>query len=197
MAGHPRTILMLTADAFGVLPPIAQPTPTQAMHHFLSGYTAKVTGTEAGATEPKATFSPCFGAPFMALPPTVYAALLGERIATHDAQVWLVNTGWTGGPHGEGTRMKIACTRAMVRAAIDGRLAQVPLAREAAFGLDVPAECPDVPSQVLTPRNTWKDPGTYDGDARRLAGMFRKDFEQLEGDAPAEVRAAGPMAAGG
>jgi len=196
MAGHPRTILMLTADAFGVLPPIARLTPAQAMYHFLSGYTAKVAGTEAGVTEPKATFSPCFGAPFMALPPTVYAALLGERIATHDAQVWLVNTGWTGGPHGEGTRMKIAYTRAMVRAAIDGRLAQVPAAPEPAFGLVVPAECPDVPVEVLTPRNTWKDPARYDGEARRLAGMFRKNFEQFEGEVSPEVRAAGPMAAG-
>jgi phosphoenolpyruvate carboxykinase (ATP) len=193
MAGHPRTIIMLAADAFGVLPPVARLTPAQAMYHFLSGYTAKVAGTEAGVTEPSATFSVCFGAPFMALPPTVYATLLGERIAEHGVQVWLVNTGWTGGPYGEGSRMKIAYTRAMVRAAIEDRLAHAPMERDPVFDFAVPTECPDVPSEVLRPRATWKDPTAYDAQARQLAGMFTANFRQFAGTVSDEITAAGPQ----
>src|SRR5262249_25963954 len=144
MGGHPSAIVMLTADAFGVLPPIARLTPAQAMYHFLSGYTARVAGTERGVTEPKATFSACFGAPFMPLPATVYAKLLGEKIARHRVDVWLVNTGWTGGPYGIGKRIPIGTTRALVRAAIGGALAGTPLRRDPIFGLSVPAACPDV-----------------------------------------------------
>ncbi len=195
LAGHPRNIVMLTADAFGVLPPVAKLTPAQAMYHFLSGYTAKVAGTEKGVTEPQATFSACFGAPFMALSPTVYARLLGERIARHDVAVWLVNTGWSGGPYGVGQRMKIAHTRAMVGAALDGRLAGVPMRVDPVFGLAVPTACPDVPQQVLDPRSTWSDPSAYDAQAQKLAGMFRKNFEAFAADAPPEVAAAGPQPA--
>jgi phosphoenolpyruvate carboxykinase (ATP) len=183
---------MLTADAFGVLPPIARLTPAQAMYHFLSGYTAKVSGTEAGVTEPRATFSPCFGAPFMALPPVVYARLLGERIARHGSAVWLVNTGWTGGPHGRGSRMNLAHTRAMVRAAVEGRLGDVAVERDATFGVDVPTSCPGVPPNVLKPRATWADPVAYDIQARRLAGMFAESFQQFAREVSPEVRAAGP-----
>jgi phosphoenolpyruvate carboxykinase (ATP) len=192
MAGHPRTILMLTADAFGVLPPIARLTPPQAMYHFLSGYTAKVAGTEAGVREPRATFSPCFGAPFMALPPTVYALLLGERIARHTVETWLVNTGWTGGPYGEGARMKLAYTRAMVRAAIEGELARAPTRRDPLFGFDVPTACPNVPAEVLQPRSTWKDPSAYDAQARQLAQMFVDNFSKFKDTVAEEVAAAGP-----
>jgi phosphoenolpyruvate carboxykinase (ATP) len=193
LGGHPRVILMLAADAFGVLPPIVRLTPAQAMYHFLSGYTAKVAGTEAGVTEPKATFSACFGAPFMALPPTVYASLLGERIARHGVQTWLVNTGWTGGPYGEGSRMKIAYTRAMVRAAIEGRLADVPMTRDPVFGFEIPRGVPDVPSDALRPRETWNNPAAYDAQARRLAAMFVENFQQFAGTVSADVAAAGPM----
>ena len=191
-AGHPRNIIMLTADAFGVLPPIARLTPAGAMYHFLSGYTAKVAGTEKGVTEPKATFSTCFGAPFMVLHPTVYAKFLGERIARHEARVWLVNTGWTGGPYGIGTRMKIVHTRAMIHAALSGQLDSVPYERDALFNLDVPTLVPDVPAQVLNPRNTWADQAAYDGQARRLASMFAENFTAFEADSSPAVRAAGP-----
>jgi phosphoenolpyruvate carboxykinase (ATP) len=192
LAGHPQVILMLAADAFGVLPPIARLTPAQAKYHFLSGYTAKVAGTEAGVTQPTATFSACFGAPFMVLPPTVYASLLGERIAQHGVQTWLVNTGWTGGAYGEGKRMKIAYTRAMVRAAIEGRLKDVPMTRDPVFGFAVPAIVPDVPSELLRPRDTWKDPTAYDAQARRLAAMFDENFKQFAGTVSAKIAAAGP-----
>ncbi|HEX2442717.1 MAG TPA: phosphoenolpyruvate carboxykinase [Vicinamibacterales bacterium] len=191
-AGHPRNIIMLTADAFGVLPPIARLAPAGAMYHFLSGYTAKVAGTEKGVTEPKATFSTCFGAPFMVLHPTVYARFLGDRIARHDVRVWLVNTGWTGGPPGVGSRMKIAHTRAMIRAAVSGGLHSVGYRRDAIFNLDVPVACPDVPEQTLTPRSTWKDTAAYDAQASRLAKMFADNFRAFEAEAAAEVKAAGP-----
>jgi phosphoenolpyruvate carboxykinase (ATP) len=191
-AGHPRNIVMLTADAFGVLPPIARLTPAGAMYHFLSGYTAKVAGTERGVTEPKATFSTCFGAPFMVLHPTVYAKFLGEKIARHDARVWLVNTGWTGGPYGTGTRMKIAHTRAMISAALAGALDHAEYDRDAIFNLDVPRSCPGVPPEVLKPRNTWKRPADYDEQAHRLARMFAENFRTFEDDAASEVKAAGP-----
>jgi phosphoenolpyruvate carboxykinase (ATP) len=191
-AGHPRNIVMLTADAFGVLPPIARLTPAGAMYHFLSGYTAKVAGTERGVTEPKATFSTCFGAPFMVLHPTIYAKFLGEKIARHDARVWLVNTGWTGGPYGTGTRMKIAHTRAMIGAALSGALDSVEYDLDPVFNLNVPRSCPGVPAEVLKPRNTWKRPGDYDEQASRLGRMFAENFQTFADDAAADVKAAGP-----
>ena len=190
MAGHPKTIIMLTADAFGVLPPIAKLTPEQAMYHFLSGYTAKVAGTERGITEPTATFSTCFGAPFMVHHPTVYAKLLGERIAEHGASCWLVNTGWTGGPYGVGKRMKIAFTRAMVNAAIEGRLANATFESEPFFGLAIPQSVPDVPSEVLNPRNAWHDGAAYDAQAEKLAGLFVENFRRFEGHASPGLLAA-------
>jgi len=192
--GHPTNIVMLTADAFGVLPPIARLSPEAAMYHFLSGYTAKVAGTERGVTEPKATFSTCFGAPFMVWDPNVYAKLLGERIAKHQARVWLVNTGWTGGAYGVGSRMKIAHTRAMINAALSGALAAVPVQRDAIFNLDVPTTCPGVPADVLNPRNTWKDKAAYDQQARKLAAMFVENFKTFESTAAPAVKAAGPHA---
>jgi phosphoenolpyruvate carboxykinase (ATP) len=189
-AGHPQTIIMLTADAFGVLPPISRLTPAQAMYHFLSGYTAKVAGTERGVTEPSATFSTCFGAPFMVHHPTVYAKLLGERIEKHNVTCWLVNTGWTGGPYGTGNRMKIAYTRAMVNAAIDGRLANVQCATDPFFGLQIPQAVPDVPADVLNPRDAWTDKAAYDAQARKLAELFAENFKRFEAQANAEVLAA-------
>src|SRR5581483_1977271 len=177
MGGHPNHIIMLTADAFGVLPPISRLSPAQAMYHFLSGYTAKVAGTEKGVTEPKATFSACFGAPFMSLSPGVYAKLLGEKIAKHEVDVWLVNTGWSGGPYGVGKRMSIAYTRAMVHAAVTGALAGVPTKPHPIFGVAVPAACPGVPAEVLDPRSTWVDPQAYDEQARKLAAMFATNFQ--------------------
>src|ERR1700729_2215357 len=156
-AGHPKNIIMLTCDAFGVLPPIAKLDPAQAMYHFLSGYTAKVAGTEKGVTEPQATFSTCFGAPFMPRHPTVYAKMLGEKMARQNVKCWLVNTGWSGGGFGVGNRMSIKHTRAMVRAALDGTLAAVASSPDPHFGMQVPSACPDVPDDVLNPRNTWKD----------------------------------------
>ncbi|HEU5039846.1 MAG TPA: phosphoenolpyruvate carboxykinase (ATP), partial [Gemmatimonadales bacterium] len=190
--GHPRNIVFLTADAFGVLPPIARLTSTQAMYHFISGYTAKVAGTERGVTEPSATFSACFGAPFLPLHPGVYAQMLGERIARHDVRVWLVNTGWTGGPYGVGSRMKLPYTRAMVSAALAGALDNVPTRPDPVFGFEVPTEVPGVPAEVLTPRRTWADPAAYDAQARKLATMFQENFEQYRGAVPEEVAKAGP-----
>jgi phosphoenolpyruvate carboxykinase (ATP) len=163
---HPRNVMFLTADAFGVLPPISKLTHEQAMYHFLSGYTAKLAGTERGVTEPQATFSTCFGAPFLPLHPTVYARMLGEKLAQHKAQVWLVNTGWSGGPYGVGQRMKIAYTRAMVHAALNGELDEVPTVLDPIFGLPVPIACPAVPDEDLSPRNTWADKDAYDQKAR-------------------------------
>jgi phosphoenolpyruvate carboxykinase (ATP) len=183
---------MLTADAFGVLPPIARLTPAGAMYHFLSGYTAKVAGTERGVTEPKATFSTCFGAPFMVWDPNVYAQLLGERIARHRVRVWLVNTGWTGGPYGVGSRMKIAHTRAMITAALSGELDGVPYVHDELFNLDVPSFCPGVPPGVLTPRATWQDAAAYDAQAKKLATMFRENFANFAATATDDVKTAGP-----
>ena len=191
-AGHPKHVIFLTCDAFGIMPPIAKLTPAQAMYHFLSGYTAKVAGTERGVTEPKETFSACFGAPFLPLPPTVYAEMLGERIARHQVQCWLVNTGWTGGGYGVGKRMKLSHTRAMIRAALAGELDSVPTRKDPVFGLDVPAHVPDVPDQILDPRSTWSDPAAYDAQAQRLAGLFRKNFEQFSKSVPSAVRESGP-----
>ncbi|BDE06618.1 phosphoenolpyruvate carboxykinase [ATP] 2 [Vulcanimicrobium alpinum] len=186
---HPKTIIMLTADAFGVLPPIAKLTAEQAMYHFLSGYTAKVAGTERGVTEPTATFSTCFGAPFMVHRPTVYANLLGERIAKHEASCWLVNTGWTGGPYGVGSRMKIAYTRAMVNAAIVGALRHVAYEPEPFFGLHLPTTVPGVPSEVLNPRNAWTDTAAYDAQARKLTALFAENFARFAPHASPELLA--------
>ncbi|NOZ49955.1 MAG: phosphoenolpyruvate carboxykinase [Chloroflexi bacterium] len=193
IGGHPHHVIFLTADAFGVLPPIARLTPDQAMYHFISGYTAKVAGTERGVTEPRATFSACFGAPFMPRHPFVYAKLLGERIEQHKAQVWLVNTGWSGGPYGIGQRMKIAYTRAMVAAALGGRLDDVETVTDPVFGLHVPTHVPDVPDHILLPRNTWSDGSAYDAQAHKLATMFVENFKQFADQVSADVLAAAPQ----
>lgn len=189
---HPKNIIMLTADAFGVLPPISRLTPAGAMYHFLSGYTAKVAGTEKGVTEPQATFSSCFGAPFMVHHPGVYAKLLGERIAEHGSHVWLVNTGWTGGAYGIGSRMKIAHTRAMITAALSDELLDVDFVRDPIFNVDVPVAVSGVPSSVLQPRGTWHDGEEYDAQARRLAEMFSENFKAFEDQVDEEVILAGP-----
>jgi phosphoenolpyruvate carboxykinase (ATP) len=193
LGGHPKNIILLTADAFGVLPPVAKLTPEQAMYHFISGYTAKVAGTEKGlGKEPQATFSTCFGAPFMVHHPGVYAELLRERIAKHKSTCWLINTGWSGGPYGEGQRMKIAYTRAMVHAALDGRLAAVAVESDPIFGVQVPTSCPDVPTEALKPRNTWKNTSAYDEKARHLARLFHENFEQFSAGVSDEVKESGP-----
>jgi phosphoenolpyruvate carboxykinase (ATP) len=189
---HPRDVVFLTADAFGVLPPIARLTTEQARYYFLSGYTAKVAGTERGVTDPEATFSVCFGSPFLPLPPETYSRLLGEKITKHGSRVWLVNTGWTGGPFGVGQRMKLGYTRAMLHAALEGKLDEVQTERDPIFGLEIPLECPGVPSEILKPRQTWSDPDAYDAQARKLAGMFKENFESYADQVPEEVRAAGP-----
>ncbi len=194
IGGHPRNIVMLTLDAFGVLPPISRLTPEQAGYQFISGYTAKVAGTEVGmGTEPKATFSTCFGAPFMALPPTVYSRLLREKIARHKVKCWLVNTGWTRGPFGIGSRMALPHTRAMIRAALSGQLDQVPYEKDSIFGLDIPRACPDVPPEILNPRNTWQNKSDYEAKAKELARRFHENFAKFENDVPDEVRQAGPI----
>jgi len=190
--GHPSVVVFLTADAFGVLPPIARLTPAQAMYHFLSGYTAKVAGTERGVSEPKATFSTCFGAPFLPRRPETYARMLGLRLAAHPTRVWLVNTGWTGGAYGEGERIPLAFTRAMVDAALDGRLEGVPATPDPTFGLDVPDHVPGVPDALLDPRRTWADGPAYDRKADELAAMFRENFTRFADAALPEVALAGP-----
>ncbi|HEV3317277.1 MAG TPA: phosphoenolpyruvate carboxykinase (ATP) [Candidatus Angelobacter sp.] len=189
---HPKTVIFLTADAFGVLPPISKLNPDQAMYHFLSGYTAKVAGTEAGIKEPQPNFSACFGAPFLPLRPKVYAEMLGRRIQEHNAQCWLVNTGWFGGPYGTGDRMKLAYTRSMVRASIEGRLNNVEFAVEPAFGFTIPRSCPGVPLEFLDARGAWKDKAAYDKSAADLSARFAKNFERFE--VPENIRAAGPKA---
>ncbi len=193
VVGHPKQVFFLTADAFGVLPPLAKLTADQAVYYFLQGYTAKVAGTERGVTEPQATFSPCFGAPFMALSPTVYARMLGEKITKHNVDVWLVNTGWTGGPYGEGKRMSLPYTRAMVRAVMEGKLAGTSFETEPVFGLQVPKNVPDVPDEVLMPRNTWADPQAYDQQAEKLAKLFRENFETFSDKVSDAVKQAGPQ----
>ena len=193
IGGHPTNIIMLTADAFGVLPPIAKLSPEQAMYHFLSGYTAKVAGTEKGITEPQATFSACFGEPFMVQSPTVYAKLLGERIAKHEVDVWLVNTGWSGGPYGVGKRMNIGQTRAMIQAVLNGELKDVATRHDDNFNLNVPTSCPDVPSEILDPRLTWSDPVAYDNQAAKLSEMFRQNFKRFAGQISQEIEQAGPQ----
>ncbi|HEV2548382.1 MAG TPA: phosphoenolpyruvate carboxykinase [Stellaceae bacterium] len=196
MAPHPENVIMLTADAFGVLPPIARLTPDQAMYHFLSGYTARVAGTEKGlGNAPQATFSTCFGAPFMPRHPTVYAKMLGERIRQHRAQCWLVNTGWSGGAYGVGQRMKIQHTRTLVRAALAGTLKNVPVKQEPYFGLFVPESCGEVPADVLNARDTWSDKGAYDDTARELTKRFEANFKKFEPYVGTEVKAAAIHAA--
>src|SRR5437868_7304993 len=190
IGGHPKTVIFLTADAFGVLPPISKLTTDQAMYHFLSGYTAKVAGTEAGVKEPSATFSTCFGAPFMILRPKVYAVLLGKRLEEHTAQCWLVNTGWTGGRYGVGKRMSLKYTRTMVSAAVNGSLLNAPFETEPAFGFSIPKVLADVPTELLNPRNAWQDKADYDKTAAHLAELFAKNFEKFE--VSDNIRNAGP-----
>lgn len=189
---HPKNIIFLTADAFGVLPPISKLTPEQTMYHFISGYTAKVAGTERGVTEPEATFSACFGAPFMAWHPNIYAELLGDKISKHDVKCWLVNTGWTAGPYGVGRRIELAYTRAMVNAALDGELDGLEYVEDDVFGVQVPVSCPNVPDDVLMTRNTWSDRRAYDDQADKLARMFVENFKKFSDQVPEEVIAVGP-----
>jgi phosphoenolpyruvate carboxykinase (ATP) len=191
MAGQPANIVMLTADAFGVLPPISRLSPEQAMYHFLSGYTARVAGTEAGVDEPQATFSTCFGAPFMPRHPTVYAKMLRELMQRHRTVCWLVNTGWTGGPYGVGERMRLGHTRAMLRAALAGGFDGTPMREHPNFGLLVPDACPDVPREILDARASWSDPAEYDRMAREVAGRFESNFNQFAPHVDAKVKAAG------
>ncbi len=193
-APHPNNVIMLTADAFGVLPPIARLTPSQAMYHFLSGYTAKVAGTEKGVAGTQATFSTCFGAPFMPRHPSVYGNLLKELIAKHDAACWLVNTGWTGGPYGTGHRMPIKVTRALLAAALDGSLNDAPMRTDSNFGFEVPTAVPGVSDSVLDPRSTWGDAAEYDMQAAKLVKLFIENFAKFEAHVDAAVKAAAPAA---
>ena len=190
LGGHPKNIVMLTCDAFGVLPPIARLTPAQAMYHFLSGFTAKVAGTERGVTEPEPTFSTCFGAPFMPRRPEVYGKLLQAKIAKHGATCWLVNTGWTGGAYGTGKRMPIKATRALLAAALDGSLGAATFRKDPNFGFEVPVEVPGVDAALLDPRRTWADTAGYDAQAAKLVGMFQKNFAQYVPHIDADVKAA-------
>ncbi|OYV71370.1 MAG: hypothetical protein B7Z72_06870 [Gemmatimonadetes bacterium 21-71-4] len=192
--GHPKNVVFLCADAYGVMPPVAKLTREQAMYYFLSGYTAKVAGTERGVTEPQATFSACFGAVFLVWHPTKYAEMLGQLLDQHDATVWLVNTGWTGGPAGVGSRMKLGYTRAMVQAVLRGELVHAPSETDPVFGLHVPTAIAGVPWEVLRPRDTWADKAAYDAQAAKLAGMFRANFAQFDQAVDDRVRNAGPQA---
>ncbi|WP_315820700.1 phosphoenolpyruvate carboxykinase (ATP) [Paraflavitalea speifideaquila] len=189
----PANIFFLTCDAYGVLPPISRLTPAQAMYQFISGYTAKVAGTEAGVTEPKSTFSACFGAPFLPLHPGRYAAMLGEKLRKHEVKVWMINTGWTGGAYGTGNRMKLAYTRAMITAALEGDLNQVEYSNHPIFGMAVPQSCPQVPAELLNPRNTWADKNAYDTAACNLAQQFIKNFEKYAAGVQAEILEAAPV----
>ncbi|NQV52742.1 MAG: phosphoenolpyruvate carboxykinase (ATP) [Flavobacteriales bacterium] len=190
--GIPQNIFFLTADAFGVLPPVSKLTPGQAMYHFISGYTAKVAGTEEGVTEPQTTFSACFGAPFLPLHPTKYAEMLGEKMKAHNVNIWLINTGWSGGEYGVGSRIKLKYTRAMITAALTGQLNDVDYKEHEVFGLNMPTSCPDVPAAILDPRNTWTDQSAYDKKANTLANAFVKNFEIFASDASDEIMAAAP-----
>ena len=192
MGTHPRNVIFLTCDAFGVLPPVSRLTTAQAMYHFISGYTAKVAGTEMGVTEPQPIFSACFGAPFLVWHPTKYAELLAEKLRTHNANTWLINTGWTGGPYGVGNRFKLRYTRAIIDAIHAGALNDVPTEIDPVFGLAIPTSCPGVPSELLNPRGTWTDHAAYDQKARDLAGLFNKNFAQFADQANAEILAAAP-----
>ncbi len=194
VGGHAANVVFLTCDVFGVLPPIARLEPAQTQYHFLSGYTSKVAGTERGlGADPQATFSTCFGAPFLVLHPTSYATLLAEKIAKHGSACWLVNTGWTGGSYGVGRRIDLPVTRAIIRAALSGQLAGVPMQKDPVFGFQVPTSCPGVSGALLTPRKSWKDPAAFDARAKELAALFAKNFAQFS-DVSADVRAAGPAA---
>jgi phosphoenolpyruvate carboxykinase (ATP) len=186
VAGHPNTVVFLTADAFGVLPPISKLTKEQAMYHFLSGYTSKLAGTERGVTSPEATFSTCFGAPFLPLPATRYAEMLGQKVLEHNANVFLVNTGWTGGEYGTGSRMKLSYTRAMVQAALEGELNNVETVQDEIFGLNIPVHVTGVPDEVLQPQKTWADKASYEAKAKELAAKFRDNFKKFT-DVPAEI----------
>jgi phosphoenolpyruvate carboxykinase (ATP) len=188
----PKNIFFLTADAFGVLPPISRLTKAQAMYLFISGYTAKVAGTEAGVAEPQPTFSACFGAAFLPLHPTRYAEMLGAKLEKSDAHVWLINTGWTGGPYGVGSRISLPYTRALINAALNGHLDTVLYEKDPVFGLDMPVTCPEVPAEILNPRNTWADKNAYDAKAKELAGFFNKNFAKYADFASDEIRAAAP-----
>jgi phosphoenolpyruvate carboxykinase (ATP) len=192
MAGHPTDVIFLTCDAFGVLPPVSALSPAHAMYHFISGYTAKVAGTEIGVKEPSATFSPCFGGPFLVWHPNKYAELLAAKMRQHQARVWLVSTGWSGGSYGVGQRIKLAHTRAIIDAIHTGTLAAVKRQRHPVFGFDAVTECPNVPAKFLWPRDTWSDPGAYDAMARKLAALFVENFKKYEGGVNAEVRSAAP-----
>jgi len=194
-AGHPTDIIFLTCDAFGVFPPVSRLTSDQAMYHFISGYTAKVAGTEMGVSEPQATFSPCFGGPFLVWHPARYASLLAEKMQKHNSNVWLVNTGWSGGAFGEGSRMKLSITRAIIDAIHSGRLAEAPVEPDPVFGFDVVTACPNVPSDVLVPRNTWSDQAGFDATAAKLAGLFIQNFKAYEAGVAPDVRSAGPRPA--
>jgi phosphoenolpyruvate carboxykinase (ATP) len=194
VGGIPRNIFFLTCDAYGVLPPIAKLSKGQAMYQFISGYTAKVAGTEAGVTEPKPTFSACFGAPFLPLHPGKYAEMLGKKMEEHHVNVWLINTGWTSGPYGEGHRMKLSYTRAMITAALEGRLDDVETVADPVFGMEVPKAVPGVPTELLTPRNTWNDKAAFDEKAKFLAGLFVKNFEKYASGVSKEILNAGPKA---
>jgi len=192
LGGVPKNIFFLTADAFGVLPPISKLSPAQAMYHFISGYTAKVAGTEMGVTEPQTTFSACFGAAFLPLHPTKYAELLGKKMQENKVNVWLINTGWTGGPYGIGSRMKLKYTRAMLTAAMEGKLDNVEYRQHAVFGVAIPQSCPDVPAEVLNPRSTWADKEAYDAKANQLAKEFVKNFEKYASFANEEILSGAP-----
>ena len=192
VAGHPDNIILLTCDAFGVMPPVSQLTPEQAMYHFISGYTAKVAGTEVGITEPQASFSACFGAAFLVWHPTKYAEMLAEKMREHGAQAWLVNTGWSGGPYGVGKRFSLPYTRAIIDAIHSGELAKVEMAEDPIFGLSIPTSCPGVPSEVLNPKQTWADAANYDEKAKHLASLFNKNFSKYADLASDEIKSAGP-----
>ncbi len=193
VADHPTDVIFLTCDAFGVVPPVSRLTPEQAMYYFVSGYTAKVAGTEMGIDEPEATFSPCFGGPFLVWSPAKYAELLAEKIREHDASVWLVNTGWSGGAYGTGSRMKLAYTRSIIDAIHTGALRDAPYEADPVFGFDVVTECPGVPSEILVPRNTWADKAAFDETAAKLAASFRENFAKMHGDSSDDIRNAGPV----
>jgi len=190
--GHPKNIIFLTYDAFGVIPPVSKLTPEQAMYHFISGYTAKVAGTEVGVTEPQATFSACFGAAFLVWPPSKYAEMLAEKMRTHGSKAWLVNTGLTGGAYGTGSRIDLKSTRAIINAIHEGKLDDVNTQPDNVFGFEIPTECPDVPSDILVPRNTWDNPDDYDKQAQKLGKLFKQNFEKYKAESSDEIIKAGP-----
>ena len=193
IAAAPSNIFFLACDAAGILPPISKLNPGQAMYQFISGYTAKVAGTEAGVTEPKSTFSACFGAPFMPLHPGFYAALLGKKLKEHDVNVWLINTGWSGGPYGVGQRIKLKYTRAMIAAALNNELDYVAYDAHPVFGFMIPVTCPNVPAEILQPRNTWDDKNNYDKKAKNLATLFVANFEKYAEGVSEEILKAAPV----